>query len=126
MTRGRKHALLIAGGGLAGSLAALAMARFRPDVPILLVGEEERFGGDRTIFLLEDALAEQELELVHTLAEVRWHGFYTAFPGRSRKLKLACYAWSLERIDAAVREALRPDQYRQSARIVAVREDSVL
>ena len=126
MTRGRKHALLIAGGGLAGSLAALAMARLRADVPILLVGEEERFGGDRTIFLLEDALSPQERDLVLPLAEARWDGFYTAFPGRSRKLKLACLAVSPERIDAAVRETLRPDLYRQSARIVAVRDRSVL
>jgi lycopene beta-cyclase len=126
MTRGRKHALLIAGGGLAGSLAALAMARLRPDVPFLLVGEEERFGGDRTLFLLEDALTEQERELVHPLAEARYGGFYTAFPGRSRKLKLPCYAVLPERIDAAVRETLRPDQYRHGARIVAVRDSSVL
>src|SRR5688572_25026799 len=118
MTRGHKHALLIAGGGLAGSLAALAMARLRPDVPILLVGEEERFGGDRTIFLLEDSLAPQERDLILPLADARWNGFYTAFPRRSRKLKLPCLALSPERIDAAVRESLRPDQYRQSARIV--------
>ncbi|HMJ92704.1 MAG TPA: lycopene cyclase family protein [Allosphingosinicella sp.] len=126
MTRGRKHALLIAGGGLAGSLAALAMARLRPDVPIFLVGEEEKFGGDRTIFLIEDSLAPQERDLVLPLAEARWDGFYTAFPGRSRKLKLACLALSPERIDAAVRKTLRPDQYRQGARIVAVRDQSVL
>lgn len=126
MMRGRKYALVIAGGGLAGSLAALAMARLRSDVPILLVGEEEKFGGDRTIFLLDDALAPQDRDFVLPLAEARWNGFYTAFPGRSRKLKLACLALSPERIDAAVRETLRPDQYRQSARIVAVRDQSVL
>lgn len=126
MTRGPKHALLIAGGGLAGSLAALAMARLRPDVPILLVGEEERFGGDRTVFLLDGALTAQERDLVAPLAEARWEGFYTAFPGRSRKLKLPCLALSPERIDSAVRETLRPDQYRQGARIVAVRDRSVL
>ena len=126
MTRGRKHALLIAGGGLAGSLAALALSRLRPDVPFLLVGEEERFGGDRTIFLLEDSLSPQERDLVLPLAEARWDAFYTAFPGRSRKLKLACLAVSPERIDSAVRETLRPDQYRHGVRVVAVRDTSVL
>jgi len=30
MARGRRNGILIAGGGLAGSFAALAMARFRP------------------------------------------------------------------------------------------------
>ena len=56
MARGRRHGVLIAGGGVAGSLAALALARLRPDVPLLLVGEEAHFGGDRTLFLLDDAL----------------------------------------------------------------------
>ena len=46
MARGRRDGILIAGGGLAGCLAALALARHRPDVPFLIVEEEERFGGD--------------------------------------------------------------------------------
>ena len=46
MARGRRDGILIAGGGLAGSLAALAMARHRPEVPLLIVEERETFGGD--------------------------------------------------------------------------------
>ena len=46
MARGRRDGILIAGGGLAGCLAALAMARYRPDVPLLIVEERETFGGD--------------------------------------------------------------------------------
>jgi lycopene beta-cyclase len=118
--------LLIAGGGVAGSLAALALAKLRPDVPFLLVGEEARFGGDRTFFLLDDALGAEEKELAAPLAAHGWDGQYVAFPGRSRKLKLACRAISPERIDEAVRAALRPDQYRLDAKIVAVRDQSLL
>ena len=46
MARGRRDGILIAGGGLAGSLAALAMARHRPEVPLLIVEEGETFGGE--------------------------------------------------------------------------------
>ena len=46
MARGRRDGILIAGGGLAGCLAALAMARFRPEVPLLIVEERETFGGE--------------------------------------------------------------------------------
>ena len=38
--------LIIVGGGLAGSLAALAIAARRPDVPLLLVEAGDCFGGN--------------------------------------------------------------------------------
>jgi lycopene beta-cyclase len=126
MARGRRQGVLIAGGGIAGSLAALALAKLRPEIPLLLVGEEGRFGGDRTIFLLDDALGQEEKELAAPLTALSWNGHYTAFPGRSRKLKLACRALTPERIDQAVRETLRPDQYRLEAKIIAVRDQSLL
>jgi lycopene beta-cyclase len=126
MPRGRRQGILIAGGGVAGSLAALALAKLRPDVPLLLVGEEAHFGGDRILFLLDDALGDEEKKLVAPLTALTWTGHYVAFPGRSRKLGLACRVLTPERIDQAVREALRPDQYRLDARIVAVRDRSLL
>jgi lycopene beta-cyclase len=118
--------LLIAGGGVAGSIAALAMAKLRPDVPFLLVGEEAHFGGDRTLFLLDDALGDEEKQLAAPLTAQAWPGHYAAFPGRSRKLGLACRALTPELIDQAVRETLRPDQYRLDSKIVAVRDQSLL
>jgi lycopene beta-cyclase len=126
MTRGKRQGVLIAGGGVAGSLAALALARLRPEIPLLLVAEEPRFGGDRTLFLLDDALSDAQGDLAAPLTAEGWPGHYVAFPGRSRKLKLACRAITPERIDQAVRETLRPDQYRLEARIVAVRDQSLL
>ena len=46
MARGRRDGILIAGGGLAGCLAALALARHRPEVPFLIVEENKTFGGE--------------------------------------------------------------------------------
>jgi lycopene beta-cyclase len=126
MPRGRKHGLLIAGGGVAGSLAALAIARLRPEVPLLLVGEESGFGGDRDLLLLDSELGDKERELLAPLFSNSWDGFYAAFPGRGRKLALRCHSIEARRLDEAVREALRPDQYRLGARIVAVRETGLL
>ncbi|MGZ8345456.1 MAG: lycopene beta-cyclase CrtY [Allosphingosinicella sp.] len=126
MARGRRQGVLIAGGGVAGSLAALALAKLRPDVPLLLVGENAHFGGDRTLFLLDDSLGGEEMKLAEALAAQTWTGHYAAFPGRSRKLGLACRALAPDAIDRAVRETLRPDQYRAEAKIVAVRDQSLL
>lgn len=126
MPKGRNHGLLIAGGGLAGSLAALAMARLRPEVPMLLVAEGETLGGRGTLLVLEDMLGEAERDFLAPLATRRWDAFYALLPGRPRKLKLGCLAIEASALDAAVREALRPEQLRLDARIVAVRDDSLL
>jgi lycopene beta-cyclase len=126
MPRGRKHGLLIAGGGVAGSLTALVMARLRPDVPLLLVGEEASFGGDRDLLLLDAELGDKERERLAPVLSRSWDGFYVAFPRRGRKLALGCHLIEAGRLDEAVREALRPEQYRLGARIVAVRENGLL
>ena len=55
MLKGRNHGLLIAGGGVSGSLAALAMARLRPEVPLMLVEEGEDFAGARSLWSYHSA-----------------------------------------------------------------------
>src|SRR5436305_11082057 len=125
MVKGRNHGLLIAGGGVSASLAALAMARLRPEVPMLLV-PESGLGGNRTLLLFDEGLSDEERDLVAPLIADSWDAVYTAFPGSSRKLKLACHAITPERIEAALREALRPEQIRIEDRIVAVRDASLL
>jgi lycopene beta-cyclase len=124
--RGKNYGLLIAGGGLAGSLAALAMARLRPEVPILFVSETERFGGERTLLLADEGLSDEERRFAAPLIEKSWDAHYVALPGKSRKLKLRCHAITPERVDSALRDALRPEQYMVDARIVAVRGTSLL
>jgi lycopene beta-cyclase len=126
MSKGRNHGLLIAGGGVAGSLAALALAKLRPEVPILLAAEGDRFGGARPVLLLDQGLSDAEQNVLGTLSTRRWDGCYVALRRRSRKLKLACRLVSGEAIDSAVRAAL-PDKLRRSgARVVAIREESLL
>jgi lycopene beta-cyclase len=126
MVKGRNYGLLIAGGGLAGSLAALAMARLRPEVPLLLASEGGALGGRGTYFVFEEALGDGERTLLTPLVSQSWEGCYALLPGRARKLRLRCHAIEATAIDAAVRAALRPEQLRLDARIVAVRDDSLL
>ena len=126
MARGKRDGLLIAGGGLAGSLAALAMARLRPDVPLLIVEEGESFGGDQIWSFYDEDLDEEERQLVEPLIGHSWQGYYVAFPGRSRKFKAGYNSVRSRDLDAAVRAALRPDQYRLGARVVAVRDNELV
>lgn len=126
MVRGKKDGLLIAGGGLAGSLAAVAMAKKRPEVPILLVEEGETFGGGKTTILFEEAIDEADRWLVDPLISASWDGYYVAFPGHSRRLKAECHAIRGADVDRLVRETLRPDQYRLGTKAVAVRDNELV
>lgn len=126
MARGRRDGILIAGGGLAGSLAALAMARHRPEVPLLIVEERATFGGEGYRSFLEAELGEGGGVLAGPLAIDRWPGFYVAFPGFSRKLKADMAGFGAEDIHRAVTQALKPKSYRLGTKVVAVREDALV
>ena len=126
MVIGKRDGLLIAGGGLAGSLAALAMAKSRPEVPILIVEEGEHFGGGHDWTFFEDDLDDDERSLVEPLIERSWPGYYVAFPGHSRKLKAGLSLIRSDALDRVVRETLRPDQYRLGTKAVAVRDKELV
>jgi lycopene beta-cyclase len=126
MARGRRDGILIAGGGLAGSLAALAMARHRPEVPVLLVEERETFGGDGYRLFADAELSKEGSALVAPLAIDRWPGSYVAFPGLARKLKGEMAGFGAEDLHRAVTQALEPKSYRLGTRVVAVREDALV
>ncbi|HWT13457.1 MAG TPA: lycopene beta-cyclase CrtY [Allosphingosinicella sp.] len=126
MARGRRQGVLIAGGGLAGCLAALALARLRPDVPLLVVEERERFGGERFRFLFRTELDGEARALVAPLVEQAWPGFYVAFPGMTRNLKGELGGFSPPALHRAMMAALKPEQYRLGVKAVAVREDGIV
>ena len=122
----KRKGVLIAGGGLAGSLAALALARHRPEVPILIVEEKDRFGGDGFRSVFGRSLDEDAESLIEPLLDHRWPGFFIAFPGLSRNLKSDLGGFEGDAIHREMIAALRPDQYRLGTRVVAVREDSLV
>ncbi len=124
---GRKRdGLLIAGGGLSGCLAAIAIATKRPDVPVLLVEEGERFGGQQSWSFFDTDIEDEDRWLVDPLIVNRWPGYYVAFPGHSRKFRTGYSSLRSEELDAHVRAVLRPEQYRLGTRIAAVREREIV
>ena len=126
MPRGTRDGILIAGGGVAGCLAALAMARLRPDVPLLIVDEQPQFGGPGAQILCLDGLDEAARALGEAAATAAWPGLYLALPGKSRKLKapLACIGG--DGLHAIMVETLRPDQYLLGTKEVALRDDALV
>lgn len=119
-------ALVIVGGGLAGSLAALALAERRPDVPMLLLEASRRFGGTHVWSFFDADLGEAEQALVRPMVARRWPDHEVRFPGRSRRLDLGYNSVRSADLDARVRAALDPQRYRLEAPAAALAPDHVV
>lgn len=117
--------LLIAGGGLAGCLTAMALARSRPDVEMLLVEQGDSFGGNHTWSFFDSDIAEQDRRVLDGIEACHWPDYDIFFPRRSRTIANGYNSIRSASLDAAVRGTLRPDQYRLGRRIVAVGAGSV-
>src|SRR5687768_2386902 len=118
--------LVIAGGGLAGCLAALTFATVRPDVELLLVEQSESFGGNHIWSFFDDDVAEPDRWLVEPMIAGHWPGYDVRFPKRRRTLPTAYHSLRSDWLDQQVRERLRPDQYRLGASIAAVEPNAVV
>ena len=104
--------LIIVGGGLAGSLAALAIAEQRPDVPLLLVEAETNFGGNHVWSYFDGDVDGDALALVKAMKPIRWPNHTVRFPGRFRTLGFGYNSVHSDGLDALVRARLDASQYR--------------
>ena len=118
--------LIIVGGGLAGSLAALAMARAQPGRPLLLLEAGAVFGGNHTWSFFDGDVPDGAAGLVAELAPVRWPRHRVFFPGRGRELALAYNAVESPALDRLVRRALPAGVWRTGCDVRAIAPDSVV
>ena len=114
---GDERRLVIAGGGLAGCLVALALAKLRPEVDLLLVERGQRFGGHHIWSFFDSDVAPEHRWLVDPLVAARWDGYDVRFPRRARTLATGYNSIRSALLDAHMRETLRPDQYRLGATV---------
>lgn len=117
--------LIIVGGGLAGSLAALAIAEQRPAAPLLLLEAGNCFGGNHVWSYFDGDLAGDERTLVEALNPVRWPSHSVRFPGRERSLGFGYNSVRSEALDALVRERLAPTQRRLQSDVTMLTPHSV-
>jgi lycopene beta-cyclase len=117
--------LIIAGGGLAGSLAALALARRRPGVELLLLEQGATFGGNHTWSFFDTDVPEELRWVLDEVDAVRWPEHEVHFPDRSRTIPIGYNSIRSADLDRSVRRILSPDQYRLNSTIRAVGPSSV-
>ena len=122
---GGEKRLVIAGGGLAGCLAALALQKLRPELSILLVEQGPGFGGNHIWSFFDADVAAADRWLVEPFIAKRWDGYDIAFPARARTLPTRYNSTRSELLDQLVRDRLPADCYRLEARITDLAADAV-
>ena len=96
----------IAGGGLSGTLLALAIRARQPAARIALIERGPRLGGNHLWSFHAADVPEEARALVEPLVVRRWPAYQVAFPDGARTLSLPYASISAERLDAVGRAAL--------------------
>ena len=115
----RQADIAILGGGLAGGLVALALARWRRDLRILLVDEADHFGGNRVWTFLGSEVGRDGRELLAPLVTAGWRGYAVRFATHARDLPGAVYTVTSARLDAALHRVLPNDAILTDTRALA-------
>ena len=107
--------LVIAGGGLAGGLCALALHQRRPEVRFVLVEPGERLGGNHLWSFFDSDIAPRDRALVEPLIVHRWGAYVVAFPEHERKLAHRYNSIESERLDDVIRASLPAEAILQAS-----------
>ena len=117
--------LIIIGGGLAGSLTALALSGRRPDVDLLLVEQDASLGGNHVWSFFDGDVDSDGRALIEPMVTRQWPEHEVMFPKRRRRLSFGYNSIRSAQLDRVVRSALPPDRILR-ARVQEVAPDSVL
>jgi len=98
--------VLIAGGGLAGSLAAWRLAATRPDVRVRLLERGPTLGGNHTWSFHDTDLAASARAWLDPLVIARWPDYDVRFPAHTRTLHSAYASISSSRLHDVIAPAL--------------------
>jgi len=121
----RRCDIAILGGGLAGGLIALALARHRPDLTLLLVEQDDRLGGNHVWSFFATDADQPATELLAPLVTATWSDYEVRFPGQARTLGTSYCAMTSARLDEALRAILPGDAILSGQSVTACSADEV-
>lgn len=118
--------LIIVGGGLAGGLAAYALARMRPDVPFLLVEQGPRLGGNHIWSFFDSDLDADARDFIQPFVTKSWPDHEVLFPERKRRLRIGYNSIRSADFHRRTADTLISGSYRLDAPIRHVAPDHVI
>ncbi|MET0588927.1 MAG: lycopene beta-cyclase CrtY [Novosphingobium sp.] len=110
--------IAILGGGLSGGLLALALARLRPGLRVVVVEMDRQLGGNHVWSWFRRDVSHQDEWLVAPLTVRHWPGYDVRFPAHSRRLSSGYSSATGERLDEVVRERLPVEDVITGAAVV--------
>lgn len=114
----------ILGGGLSGGLTALAIARLRPDLSLLLVEQGDTLGGNHIWSFFGSDVGAEGRELLAPMVAGAWPEYEVRFPQYQRILKTTYYSITSEKFDSAIRAALPENAVLTGVRVLACSADA--
>lgn len=96
----------IVGGGLAGGLIALALAKKRPGLDVRLIDAGAEIGGNHLWSFFVSDIAPADRWILAPLISYGWTRYDIAFPAHRRTLDSIYYSIESERLDTVVRATL--------------------
>jgi lycopene beta-cyclase len=108
MTTEAEVDLLIAGGGLAGSLLAWRLKQRRPELRVGLLEGGHHLGGNHTWSFFESDLTAEQNAWIDPLVVHRWPAYDVRFPKRTRTLPTGYRSITSDRLADVVTSALGP------------------
>ncbi|WP_066647406.1 MULTISPECIES: lycopene beta-cyclase CrtY [Sphingomonas] len=118
--------LAIVGGGLAGGLIALALARKHPDLDVRLIEGGPTIGGNHLWSFFATDIAPGDRWIVEPLICYDWASYDIAFPAHGRTIAAHYHSIESERLDAVVRAALPAHAVMTGQRVAEVGATGVL
>ncbi|MCB8835493.1 FAD-dependent oxidoreductase, partial [Escherichia coli] len=109
----------IVGGGLAGSLTAMALAAKHPGIDVRLVEGAASLGGNHVWSFFGSDVADADRALLAPLVVHAWRAYDIAFPAHARTLDATYYSITSDRLDAVVRERLPAHAVMTGRRVLA-------
>ena len=102
--------LIIAGGGLAGGLAALALSVRRPEVEFLLLEAGPAFGGNHIWSWFDSDIDASAHWIARRLSPKHWPGHDIRFPRRRRSLEGGYNSLTSDSFDELLKAQVRPER----------------
>lgn len=120
----RRCDIAILGGGLAGGLIALALARSRPELTLLLVEQDTRLGGNHVWSFFGSDVGKAGRDLIAPMVAGAWPGYDVRFPRFSRRIDTSYYSITSERFGVHLRATLPASSIITGLRVLELSEVS--
>ena len=98
--------LAIVGGGLAGSLIALALAKKRPGLDVRIIESAATIGGNHIWSFFAADVSAEDRWIVAPLISYGWTAYDVAFPAHARTFRMGYYSIESSRLDQVIRSEL--------------------